>query len=150
MKPEEVKLSSFDQRRISELATNILCNVQEYGSSGSRLIENDLREAFGLGFTADFRGEAEQRHPLPDALSENKEFQVGDVVTWESQARGVLTRKTGVVAEVVPAKKMPSKDKFPSFYKRPALIGLSRSEKSYVVLVGNKPYRPVASKLKRA
>ena len=76
-------------------------------------------------------------------------FQIGDKVTWESQARGHTKEKRGTVAQVVPAGERPSREQFPYLYKS-VRCGFGRCHESYVVLVGKKPYWPVANKLRHA
>lgn len=76
-------------------------------------------------------------------------FKVGDEVTWTSQAGGHAKTKNGVVAEVVAAGKEPDRDAFPALYKWSG-VGCCRSHESYVVMVGKKPYWPLASKLRQS
>lgn len=73
---------------------------------------------------------------------------VGDEVEWTSQAGGNTKTKVGVIAQVVPAKGYPDRDRFLSLHKSSG-IGMHRDHVSYVVLVKNKPYWPVAKKLTR-
>ena len=54
-------------------------------------------------------------------------FNLGDVVTWRSQARGSFRRKKGVVVHIVPPKHMP----FP--YPKHYGGGDCRDHESYVV-----------------
>lgn len=71
---------------------------------------------------------------------------VGMHVKWTSQAGAHWKEKVGVIAEVVPAGKLPDRNRF-LYLHREAGIGSSRKHVSYVVLVGNKPYWPIAKKL---
>lgn len=75
-------------------------------------------------------------------------FEVGDEVEWTSQAGGNTKTKVGVIAEAVPAKGYPDRDRFLSLHKGSG-IGMARDHVSYVVLVKNKPYWPVAKRLSR-
>jgi len=61
-------------------------------------------------------------------------FQVGDQVTWTSQAGGHTKTKAGTVVAVVPAGAYPDREKFPRLY-RSAGVGLKRGHLSYVVHV---------------
>jgi len=67
-------------------------------------------------------------------------MKLGDTVTWASQAQGVEKTKTGVVVDVVSAKKMPDRERFLSLYKG-AGCGSPRNHESYVIKVdvGKKP-----------
>ncbi len=60
--------------------------------------------------------------------------QLGDRVTWTSQAGGYTTTKEGVVVEIVPPGQKPK-----AKLKEP---GLARHHPSYVVKVGNRFYWP--------
>lgn len=75
-------------------------------------------------------------------------FDVGDEVQWTSQAGGNTKTKVGVIAQVVPAKAYPDRERFLSLHKNSG-IGMHRDHVSYVVLVKNKPYWPVAKRLSR-
>ena len=57
--------------------------------------------------------------------------------------------KRGTVAQVVPAGERPSREHFPYLYKSVG-CGFGRGMNPYVVLVGKKPYWPVANKLRHA
>ena len=59
---------------------------------------------------------------------------IGAQVKWTSQAGSVSKEKVGEVVAVIPPKKLPSKEDFPSLY-RGAGIGSSRSHESYVIRV---------------
>jgi len=74
-------------------------------------------------------------------------FKVGDMVQWRSQAQGSAATKVGEVVEVVPPKARPDRLRFEKLY-RGSGCGYGRSHESYVVMVGNKPYWPVASLLR--
>ena len=76
-------------------------------------------------------------------------LKVGDSVEWLSQAQGSTTKKRGVVAEVVKAGSRPDRTLFPTLYKHSG-CGWGRDHESYVVMVGKKPYWPVANKLRHA
>jgi hypothetical protein len=76
-------------------------------------------------------------------------FAHGEGVTWSSQAGGHDKVKVGTVAQVVPAKTMPDRNRFPHLYKG-AGVGIYRNHESYVVLVGNRPYWPRVAALKRS
>jgi len=66
-------------------------------------------------------------------------FKEGQKVTWTSQAGGFGKTKSGVVAQVIPPKGYPDRDRFLHLYKN-AGIGSSRDHESYVVVVGTRPY----------
>ncbi|BDU72928.1 hypothetical protein METEAL_21020 [Mesoterricola silvestris] len=74
-------------------------------------------------------------------------FKEGQKVAWTSQSGGYVKDKVGVVAQVVPAKGYPDRDRFLHLYKS-AGVGLCRDHESYVVLVGKRPYWPRVSHLK--
>ena len=90
-------------------------------------------------------------------------FQVGNRVAWVSQAGGSVVEKYGVVAEVVAALALPSRERFERLY-RSGGVGTSRSHQSYVVMVDStmrvsgkrklvthrvpRPYWPIVAKLK--
>lgn len=61
-------------------------------------------------------------------------FKVGEQVTWTSQAQGYQKTKTGTVVAVVPAGKLPDREKFTALYKGPG-VGGYRDHESYVVEV---------------
>lgn len=80
-----------------------------------------------------------------------REFKIGDRVTWESQAQGSTTKKTGTVIEVVGWRRRPSTIRHDG----------TRDHESYVVEVQPPPtkrgrarkpvrYWPVVSKLRGA
>ena len=73
-------------------------------------------------------------------------FKIGDQVEWTSQSQGYTKTKRGVVAQVVPAEQRPDKTRFPQLF-RGIGCGYGRNHESYVVLVGKRPYWPVASRL---
>jgi hypothetical protein len=62
---------------------------------------------------------------------------LGDTVKWSSQSAGYTKEKTGIVEEVVSAKGVPSRERFPQLYKS-AGVGLPRDHVSYVVRVPGK------------
>jgi hypothetical protein len=62
---------------------------------------------------------------------------VGDNVSWTSQSAGYKKAKVGTVEEVVPAKAMPNRDRFPQLYSG-AGVGGHRDHESYVVRVPGK------------
>lgn len=101
------------------------------------------RKANGIALVAKLI-EAEK---IEYASNGNGGFEVGDEVTWISQAGSYTKSKLGVVAEVVEKGRTPDRIRFPAFYKTGG-IGSSRKHKSYVVLVNNKPYWPLVAKLK--
>jgi hypothetical protein len=74
-------------------------------------------------------------------------FNEGDEVTWSSQAGGRTKVKEGVVAEVVPATCMSTRERFIALYKGNG-VGMHRYHESYVVLVGKKAYWPRVGALK--
>lgn len=86
-----------------------------------------------------------------------KEFNVGDRVTWSSQANGTVSTKTGVVVEVVaPLRLAQTRDHHDRF-----VYGNTRHTTSYIVAVPQPPtkrgkdrpaklYWPNASALRRA
>jgi len=86
----------------------------------------------------------------------NKAFQVGDRVTWSSQANGTVSTKTGSIVEVVaPTRLAQTRD-----HLGRKVFGNSRHETSYVVAVPQPPtkrgkarpaklYWPHASALRR-
>lgn len=76
-------------------------------------------------------------------------FSVGDSVRWSSQAAGFHKIKQGVVAQVLQPGQRPDQERFERLH-RSIGCGFGRKGISYVVLVGKKPYWPVASLLKRA
>lgn len=76
-------------------------------------------------------------------------FTIGQKVQWASQSGGYTKTKIGIIAEVVPAGMLPSRDKFLYLYKS-AGIGMTRNYESYVVMVGTRPYWPRANKLEFA
>lgn len=59
-------------------------------------------------------------------------FQLGQEVTWSSQAQGVVKTKVGVVVEVIPAGEHPDRERFEPLY-RGSGVGSSRNHESYVV-----------------
>ena len=79
----------------------------------------------------------------------NSVFHVGDQVKWTSQAGGRHKIKSGVVAALILAGDRPDVNDFQQLYYGYG-CGLGRNHVSYVVLVGKKPYWPVASLLKKA
>jgi len=89
---------------------------------------------------------AKPKREVPD-------LQVGDWVSWESQARGGYRKKTGEVVAIVPAGRQPSREDFPQLYRGPG-VGLPRAHASYVVKVTTgkrrrsfRVYWPVANRL---
>jgi hypothetical protein len=81
-------------------------------------------------------------------------FNVGDAVTWTSQANGSTRIKTGVVEAVVPPKAYPDRECFPQLYRGRG-PGLWRDHVSYVVVVpgmtsksGGTSYWPRAAALR--
>ncbi len=74
-------------------------------------------------------------------------FREGDEVTWSSQAGGHTKVKAGVVAEVVPAKGYPSRERFAALFTGNG-VGIHREHESYVVLVGRKAYWPRVAALR--
>jgi len=71
-------------------------------------------------------------------------FQIGDAVTWTSQAAGYSSTKFGTVEEVVPAMGMPSRDRFPQLYRN-AGVGQPRDHVSFVVRVPGKTAKAVGT-----
>lgn len=80
----------------------------------------------------------------------SEQFRVGDRVCWTSQAQGSARTKVGTIAEVVLAGFKPNRERFLRLY-RGSGCGCARREVSYVVTVGpgEKPYWPLASKLRK-
>lgn len=70
-------------------------------------------------------------------MSSNHNFTAGDTVAWTSQSGGYTRTKVGIVEEVVPAKGLPSRDRFPQLYRN-AGVGLPRDHVSFVVRVPGK------------
>lgn len=63
MKPEEVKISNYDQRQLQDLAVSAAEDTVAWGHH-SHYIETACKQAFQLGFTAVGRGEGDgQQHP---------------------------------------------------------------------------------------
>ena len=154
--PEEVKISASDQRLLHDIAVNVAKEFMAYGSLTLHA-ERGLSQAFGLGFTAVNRMEAEgQEHPpKPDwMVDDDTALKEGAWVQWTSQSHGYQSTKIGTIAEVVCAGSKPNRKRFPYLYKG-AECGAPRSHTSYVVEVHgkygnlNKPYWPIASKLSR-
>jgi hypothetical protein len=93
-----------------------------------------------------------------------QDFKLNDKIEWESTSGGVTKKKEGVIVVVIPAHtdlfKIPYDSKkelkkafeyLNSFNKSKLSTGMSRKEKSYVVLVDSKYlYWPIAKKLKKA
>jgi len=75
------------------------------------------------------------------SMTEQVRFAEGQLVEWTSQSAGYTKVKAGAVAQVVPARSMPSRDRFPALYKG-AGVGSYRDHESYVVLVGTRAYWP--------
>lgn len=73
-------------------------------------------------------------------------FNVGDRVTWTSQAGGSVCTKVGTVAAAVPPGALPNRTSFPRLYRHSG-VGGPRPEVSYVVAVGNTIYWPRAAGL---
>lgn len=85
-----------------------------------------------------------------------EKFNVGDTVTWSSQAGGHTKVKTGVIEEVVSPKNYPNRERFPQLFNGSG-TGLYRDDVSYVVRVPGKTpksagtlYWPRAGALKKA
>jgi len=76
-------------------------------------------------------------------------FKIGDKVEWASQAAGTWKTKSGVIAEIVGIGSKPSREMWPQLHKGWG-CGFPRKHISYVVLVGKRPYWPLANKLKLA
>lgn len=76
-------------------------------------------------------------------------FKIGQLVKWTSQAGSYRKTKHGKIAQIVTEGNQPSHDDFPQLF-RGSGCGFGRKAESYVVLVGKKPYWPVASLLKPA
>jgi hypothetical protein len=86
----------------------------------------------------------------------DEKFNVGDSVTWSSQAGGHTKVKTGVIEEVVSPKNYPNRERFPQLFNGSG-TGLYRDHVSYVVRVpgktpksGGTVYWPRAAALKKA
>lgn len=73
-------------------------------------------------------------------------FKIGDMVQWSSQAQGSTAKKVGEVVEVVTTGQRPDRERFEKLYRNSG-CGYGRPERSYVVMVGNKPYWPRTSLL---
>ncbi|WP_321820880.1 MULTISPECIES: hypothetical protein [unclassified Burkholderia] len=69
-------------------------------------------------------------------------FNVGDIVTWSSQANGSTKTKTGVVEAIVLPKTYPDRACFPQLH-RGSGTGLYRAHVSYVVRVPGKTSKSV-------
>lgn len=67
-----------------------------------------------------------------------EQFNMGDKVTWISQAQGSAKQKIGTVVEVVQPGRMPDRGRFASLYRGSGL-GRSRNHKSYVVQLDRTP-----------
>lgn len=65
------------------------------------------------------------------------EFNVGDTVTWTSQAGGHTRIKVGSIEEVVPPGSLPNRAKFEPLF-RSGGVGAPRNHVSYVVRVPGK------------
>ena len=78
---------------------------------------------------------------------EEKSFQLGDQVTWESQAGGHSKIKVGTIVEVVYIGNRPDEKRFPHLYRSNGVGYFGRAMISYVVMVGRIPYWPLVSKL---
>ena len=70
-------------------------------------------------------------------------MEIGDTVSWTSQAGGFSKTKTGVIVEAIPPHYSPD-----AKYNLHTIS--KRSSTSYVVKVGNKYYWPHRSKLQAA
>jgi hypothetical protein len=70
-----------------------------------------------------------------------KRFELGEIVSWRSQAQGFDKVKTGEVVEVLMPGMRPDRERFPDLYRGPG-VGLGRDHISYVVQVGRKHYWP--------
>lgn len=68
-------------------------------------------------------------------------FQIGQAVTWSSQANGNIKIKAGVVAQVVGPDERPDRERFPSLYSSSG-CGLSRKAISYVIVADERAYWP--------
>lgn len=86
-----------------------------------------------------------------------QQFKEGDLVSWESQARGYTTVKCGTVIKIIPKEMHPDSliHKYMASHSLKYGAGISRRHESYLVEVphpGNgKPaiYWPVVSKLQK-
>jgi len=78
---------------------------------------------------------------------EQIEMNIGDKVTWKSQAGGHWLEKTGVIVAVVAAGTAPV---IPGGYshRKDISSGRSRNHESYLVAVGSRLYWPVAGCLR--
>lgn len=76
-----------------------------------------------------------------------REYKVGDSVTWESQSQGSWKSKTGTVAAIIPANVRPDATEWPQLFNGVG-PGSARARQSYIVIVDNRVYWPVARKLK--
>ena len=65
----------------------------------------------------------------------SNQIKVGDKVHWVSQAQGYITRKTGVVYEVVPSDGYPSARAYPGYRVMFSTATLPRGHESYLVEV---------------
>jgi len=86
-------------------------------------------------------------------MSESK-FQIGDTVTWTSQAGGNAKTKTGKVVGVIPAN-IPARNRIPDGfpeYQGRIPIFTSRNHESYLIQVGKSKrlYWPLVKYLEKA
>ena len=86
-----------------------------------------------------------------DHMEKEKSFQVGDTVTWTSQAGGKSKTKTGKVVIIVPAGKLLGEIPLGGFRFRHLTLFSSRDHESYLVQVGKsrRLYWPLVKNLKR-
>lgn len=84
-------------------------------------------------------------------MSDQNKFQVGDTVTWTSQAGGKSKTKTGKIVRIVPVNTRPY-DVMPEGYWVRAALYLHRPHESYLIQVGKSKrlYWPLVKYLEKA
>lgn len=68
-------------------------------------------------------------------------FRLGQMVRWTSQANGSAKEKRGRIVEIVPAGRLPDRERFSKLYSGSG-IGSTRNHASCVVEVGSRYYWP--------
>lgn len=86
--------------------------------------------------------------------NKSQKFELGELVSWESQSNGSLTVKCGRIVHVVGVHQLPTRSYYkPSHYVK--FDGMQRNHESYLVEVPHpgkgKPsiYHPLVSKLQK-
>ena len=109
--------------------------------TGCAVVDADAGIVMGIG---------ESKARIEDAPCRKRAFDIGDTVSWSSQAGGHAKKKVGVVVAIVAAGQYPSREDFPSLH-RSAGVGMHRDHPSYVVRVkGAGLYWPRAKTLNLA